>query len=568
MKVAIVMPHGKVAGAERVLCELLAATEPGTVVVCLPEGSVLAERVVALGHRVRHFRLPKLSGPVSALSYPWRYLRACRDLRAVVREEDVTVLHSFVAFTIKAVAPVALLTRTPALLSVHEITTRAAIGGLKSRLQRWLAVAAFCRITAVSRYVAEGLIAEGYPAERIAVVHNGIDRLSAPSGRADARAALDLPADALVVLVIGRLTRWKGQDVAIAAFERFCAGWPGAEARLAVVGGPFEPEDAAFEAELHRSVAAGPLADRVMFFGQRREAEVFYDAADVVLVPSLEPDPFPTVVLEAGLSGRCVVASHLGGAREAVVEGVTGLICAPTPQAMADALTRAADLHWRTQVEGKAQGHIEQEFSRARFARAIHEQWASTEAGGTRTRTPRLKASRRARAAASPEWWASTEARPAPPRATRRSGSRRTSTSAVGNSDRPAVTTPPPSPSTMPSTPHGVVTTGNPCAMASRTLTLGPEDGGHGKATTAASDRMSALSENSPMSSTPGTWPTRTVSRQRPARSSRACGSASCTVGHASSRCRSARTLGGHDQSASMAATGASTGGRGQDGAG
>jgi glycosyltransferase involved in cell wall biosynthesis len=389
LKVAIVMPHGKVAGAERVLCELLAETEPGTAVVCLPEGSPLAERVVALGHQVRDFRLPKLSGPASAVSFPWRYLRACRDLRAVVREENVTVLHSFVAFTIKAVAPVALLTRTPALLSVHEITTRAAIGGWRSRLQRWLAVAAFRRITAVSRYVAESLIAQGYPAERIVVVHNGIARSSAPAERAAARTSLGLPADALVVLVVGRLTRWKGQDVAIRAFARFSAGWRGADPRLAVVGGPFEPDDAAFETELHRSAAAGPLADRVTFFGQRQDTEVFYDAADVVLVPSLEPDPFPTVVLEAGLAGRCVVASDLGGAREAVVEGVTGLICPPTPEAFAGALARAADPEWRTHVESKARVHIEEEFSRPGFARAIHEQWTSTEAEGTRTRTPR-----------------------------------------------------------------------------------------------------------------------------------------------------------------------------------
>jgi glycosyltransferase involved in cell wall biosynthesis len=389
LKVAIVMPHGKIAGAERVLCELLADTEPGTVVVCLPEGSPLAQRVVALGHRVRHFRLPQLSGPASAVSFPWRYLRGCRDLRAVVRDENITVLHSFVAFTIKAVAPVALLTRTPAILSVHEITSRAAIGGLRSRLQRWLAVATFGRITAVSRYVAESLIAEGYPAERIVVVHNGIARLSAPLERATARTAVGLPADALIMLIVGRLTRWKGQDVAIRAFERFIAGSNGADPRLVVVGGPFEPDDAAFEAELHRSVDAGPLADRVTFFGQRHDVETFYDAADVVLVPSLEPDPFPTVVLEAGLAGRCVVASRLGGASEAVVEGVTGLICPPTVQGFAAALTRAADPEWRSQVESKARGHIEQEFARDRFASTIHEQWALTEEEGIRTRTLR-----------------------------------------------------------------------------------------------------------------------------------------------------------------------------------
>lgn len=391
MKVAIVMPHGKVSGAERVLCELLAETDPAAVVVCVPEGSPLAGRVTALGHRVRHFRLPKLSGPASAISYPWLYLRACRDLRTIVREENITVLHAFVAFTIKAVGPVAALTGTPAMLSVHEITTDEAIGGVRSRLQRLMALAVFNRITAVSHYVAKSLIDSGYPAERVIVVHNGIARLSPRTERADARASLGLPADAFIVLIVGRLTRWKGQDVAIEAFKRFNATWTGAKPRLAIVGGPFEPDDATFEAQIRRSVATGPLVDRVLFFGERQDAELFYDAADVVLVPSVEPDPFPTVVLEAGLAGRCVIASDLGGAREAVAENLTGMICPPTAEAFAGALTNATDPEWRANAESEARAHIEVKFSRPRFARAIHEHWMLTETEGLRTQMPRQK---------------------------------------------------------------------------------------------------------------------------------------------------------------------------------
>ena len=56
---------------------------------------------------------------------------------------------------------------------------------------------------------------------------------------------------------------------------------------------------------------------------------VVFDIADLVLVPSIYPDPFPTVVLEAMQSGTPTIVTCFGGASEAVTDNVTGLVINP-----------------------------------------------------------------------------------------------------------------------------------------------------------------------------------------------------------------------------------------------
>jgi glycosyltransferase involved in cell wall biosynthesis len=54
-----------------------------------------------------------------------------------------------------------------------------------------------------------------------------------------------------------------------------------------------------------------------------------YQAADVVVVPSIYPDPFPTINIEAMACGKPVITTCFGGGREAVVDGVTGYVINP-----------------------------------------------------------------------------------------------------------------------------------------------------------------------------------------------------------------------------------------------
>lgn len=370
----LVAAQGDIGGAERVLLHLLEQVPVGEAVVCAPADSELARAVASIGHPVRHLELPKLVNSESAWSYAGDYFRALKSLVAVLRTERASVVHGFASFTVKIVIPASAIAGVPAVIGVHEITTPASIGRLRSAAQRLLSAPRTASFVAVSSYVADSLISSGYPAARVHVVHNGIARPVPRLPIDEARAAIGLEPEGIVFLVVARLSWWKGVHVAIDAFARY-SGRDSPPARLLVVGGPAEPGDERYRDSLHAQVRSLGLDHLVHFFGPRSDVERFYDACDVVLVPSVEPDPFPTVVLEAGLAGRAAVVTAMGGAREAVVDGVTGIVSEPTPEGFASAMARSVEAAWHVGAGEAALAHVKSTFDLAAFAAAIRDQW-------------------------------------------------------------------------------------------------------------------------------------------------------------------------------------------------
>lgn len=386
----IVAAQGGIGGGERVLLMLLSSLRAGEVVVCAPAGSDLARAVAAMGHPVHDLFLPKLRNSPSLLSYARSYLVALRNLVVLIRRERPSVLHGFASFTIKVVVPASFLTGVPVVVGVYEVTTASRIGRIRSLTQRALA-ARVSLILATSEYIADSLVASGYPASRVRAVHNGIMRDTPRLSRPSARERLGLPGDQLLVLVVARLSHWKGVHVALDAFARFCAT-NSVSSVLVVVGGPAETQDEHYRDGLVVQAAELGISGRVRFEGPRTDTDYFYDACDVVLVPSIEPDPFPTVVLEASLAGRPVLATSRGGAREAVIDGVTGLVVEPTPDAFAKALERASDPTWSAAAGAAARSHMERNFRVPDFAIATRAAWreaADGTAGIKRRRSPR-----------------------------------------------------------------------------------------------------------------------------------------------------------------------------------
>ena len=159
---------------------------------------------------------------------------------------------------------------------------------------------------------------------RIEIVAPGVEHaFFSPGDRRGARRALGLPADAPIMLFVGRIQPLKGLDVAVGALAEL--GRP--DATLVVVGGPSGPGG---EAELARVRA---LADASGVSGQIRWVppqphhllSSWYRAADVVVVPS-RSESFGLVALEAGACGVPVVAAAVGGLLTLVDDGRTGLL--------------------------------------------------------------------------------------------------------------------------------------------------------------------------------------------------------------------------------------------------
>jgi glycosyltransferase involved in cell wall biosynthesis len=207
--------------------------------------------------------------------------------------------------------------------------------GLEHRLGRYrlrwpqlaYAVRRAARVVAVSDDLRAIALAAGAAPERVRTIPNGIDPARfRPASRAVARRALGLPEAGTYLLTVGSLSARKGAHLvleALALLARLTPGFP--DLRYLLVGGPGAEGDEG--AALRRQAAELGLADRVVFAGARRRAELpdWYNAADLFVLPSAL-EGCPNVVVEALACGTPVVATTVGGIPELLADPEAGLL--------------------------------------------------------------------------------------------------------------------------------------------------------------------------------------------------------------------------------------------------
>lgn len=248
------------------------------------------------------------------------------------------------------------------------------------------------RVIAISHFIAEHAYAVyGVAPERIRIVPRGIDfrRFDpmAVTGERMIRVAGQwrVPDGVPIVMLPGRFSRWKGHEVLIDAIARL-------EGRdlVCVLVGATEDRDG-YRAELEQRILAKGLGGRVQMAPDCRDMPAAYMLADVVVVPSTEPEAFGRVPVEAQAMGRPVIATDHGGARETVVPGETGLLVPPgDPAALAAAIADALDLSMdeRQALGRRAIAHVRASFDMNRMCAetiAVYSEVLGIEAAGERS---------------------------------------------------------------------------------------------------------------------------------------------------------------------------------------
>lgn len=133
------------------------------------------------------------------------------------------------------------------------------------------------------------------------------------------------------LVFIGRLDEVKGVQILLEAFAEVVKKLPNTS--LSIVGG------GSLEKQLKRRVEELNISVSVQFFGHLSSLQVVeqYQKTTLVIVPSLYPDNFPTVCIEAMAVGRPVIASKVGGIPELVLDNNTGILVSPNnPQELAE----------------------------------------------------------------------------------------------------------------------------------------------------------------------------------------------------------------------------------------
>lgn len=336
-----VLPRLVSGGVERGTMEIAEAiARAGYVSLVASAGGPMADGLPRLG--AEHVTLPlDRKSPVAL----WRNAAL---LAECVRERNVVLIHA----RSRAPAWSALLAARRARCRFVTTYHGAYSEGVPGKRLYNSVMARGERVIAVSRFIAT-LVEDRHlgATDILRIIPRGADlrrfdpAMVPPVRAAALRAAWGVPAGAPLLLLPGRLTRWKGQTVLVDAMARVP---PPAVAVLVGEGG--------LRGELEAMVAARGLAGRVLLAGHVDDMPAAYAAADLVLHASTEPEAFGRTVVEAGAMARPVIASDLGAPRETVVAPTTGWLIPPgDAAALAEAILRAlAEPPERRAAMGKA----------------------------------------------------------------------------------------------------------------------------------------------------------------------------------------------------------------------
>jgi PEP-CTERM/exosortase A-associated glycosyltransferase len=356
-----------------------------------PRANAGAPRLETVGD-LRFHRTPAPTGALRRVPglWPLAEMRATRErLIEAITEEQPDLLHAH--SPVLDAWPALRAGRQLGLPVVYEVRAfwedaaadhgTAAEGGLRYRASRWLETEALRRadaVTTICQGLADEIAARGVPADRITLIPNAVDTTRfayAPASRPESRQALGL-GDGPVVGFLGSFYAYEGLALLIEAFEGVLRALPAA--RLLLVGEG--PEDA----RLRERTRALGLEAAVRFTGRVPNAQIesLYDAVDVVAFPRLPMRltelVTPLKPLEAMARGKPVLASDVGGHRELVADGRTGLLfAAGRREALSGALVRLlrdADLRAALQRQGRA--FVERERTWARSVDGYREAYA------------------------------------------------------------------------------------------------------------------------------------------------------------------------------------------------
>lgn len=328
-------------GGERQL-ELLVrglAADFATLVVVRPETEA-GRRLGAAG----------VATAVVPMRGPWDLLSAFH-LRRLVRATGASILHAHTSHAHALALPAARAAGIPLVVS-RRVESR---GGIR-RMSRGKYRAREVRYVAVSRSVAEGLLAAGIPSERVEVIPDGIDLDRFPS-------APPRPDDGVVRFVhVAAMSPEKDPATLLRAFAAFEAEGP--RARLTLAGsGPLEEE--------LRALAVSLGLREVEFAGWREDVPALLAASDLFVLSSRR-EGLGSSIMEAMAAGLPVIATRAGGIPELVRDGENGLLVPPGDVAgLAAAMRRlAADRELRRSMGLTARADAVARFGAARMVEA------------------------------------------------------------------------------------------------------------------------------------------------------------------------------------------------------
>lgn len=357
-----ILPRLETGGVERGTLEIASGLkEAGWTSVVVSGGGQMVRDLEKTG--TEHITLPVYSKHYFVMR------QNAKRLAKIIKEKHVDIVHARSRAPAWSAKWACEMTGVPLLTTFHGAYN---LGPFKIKKRYNKVMTDGVLTIAVSNFIKQHIL-ENYKsvdAEKIRVVHRGVDAERFDRAKVSQERMISLsqkwrlPEDLPVIMLPGRLTRWKGQLVLLEALSKM----QHKNLRCLFVGS--DQGRKRYRRELERKTKKLGLTGVVQIVDHCNEMDVAYMLSDIVVSASTDPEAFGRVVPEAQAMGRIVIGPNHGGATETIRDGETGFLFEP---GNADDLAAKLDFVLSMSAEDKkrmaehAVESVRNEFSKVRM---------------------------------------------------------------------------------------------------------------------------------------------------------------------------------------------------------
>lgn len=341
MKILILEGTSKLGGAQfdNLLIQRTSSKELTYHTIC-PEKGDLYKKIKAEGKSVEVMPMPKfistsflvkrkpILNPFAVLNNFIGYFKLARKLSKYIKKHnyDLVVTNGMNPHFYGGIA--AKLAHTPVVFRLMDVIRKDIFFGFARTVFQIFASIVKARIVVPSKAVDKSMFSKRFSKSNVKVIYNATDLtdFNLKTAKPLLREEYNIDKDCVVFGCYSRLTPWKGHESFVNAALSLLN--KGVKAKFIIVGGAVFGSDN-FLNYLKNIVAKSGYADDIIFTGFRFDMANCIKSADVVVVPSIKPDPCPRVMVESMALAKPLIGSDIGGIAEVIIDKETGIIFKP-----------------------------------------------------------------------------------------------------------------------------------------------------------------------------------------------------------------------------------------------
>lgn len=315
-------------GADIVLLTLLKSLDKSKYkpIVILPLDGLLVSELKKDNIEVHVIEYPILRRqyftPRGILNYILTYFIGCKKIIKFIKNRKIDVIHVNTIAVLEGIY-ISRKLKIPLIWHVHEILEKPKI--IYKVTSAFMGIFA-TQIIAVSNAVKKHLLDSGFIKEnKVQVIYNGVntERFNPKIDSSILRRQLNIPNDAFIIGMIGRINAIKGQDEFIKIVS--CLAKKYENVYGVIVGDAFPGQEWRI-IKLIEMIDKSGYKENFRYLGYRKDTNILHNLFDIYMLPSISADSLPTVVLEAMASKKVVVGYKNGGICEMISDRESGYL--------------------------------------------------------------------------------------------------------------------------------------------------------------------------------------------------------------------------------------------------